>query len=260
MPDQNTPSVGRSADSALSEYLGVVAHRLHTPITAIRWLVESFLDGTRGKLTEEQREGLEEIRQGVESLNEFSRAILAVYELEKDLPMIQPQDLLVGDLLRRVAKNLAPLIVEYKGRVVPDAAVDTVSITADPDVAFTILRTFLENALRYSPAGSEFPVRIAQRSKETVITVEDHGCGIPSDAKPHIGMKFFRTSQARRLWTDGVGLNLSIAMNLARRTGGGITFESEEGKGSFFHWHVPIVLAARKQPWEGKRNMEKLLP
>lgn len=250
MDDNSKTGDERSASSAMSEYIGVIAHRIHTPVTSIRWQLESLIDGTMGELTDDQKETLEGIHASIESLNEFSRAILYVYELEKDMPMIKSEEVSISDLIKRAEKSLDTLISEKKSRMMPEKSVEDISITTDPDIAFMIVRTFVENSLRYSPANSEFPILVKDNDEGAIITVEDRGIGIPIKRHMHIGKKFYRTPEAKKLWTDGVGLNLYIAMNLAERTGGKITFESDEGKGASFSWFVP-KRKQRKQPWEG---------
>lgn len=240
----------RSPDSAISEFLGVVAHRVGTPVSAIKWQVEALLDGMMGDLTEEQKVALRGIMESAENLNDFSRTMLYVYELEKDMPLIKSCEITLQSVLSRVEKSVLPLLEKKRMRLKHDDASRSVSIVADPDIAFTILRTFLENAIEYSPEGAETLISVKENIDGTLMSVEDHGCGIPSDLLPVIGTKFFRTTEARQRFTDGAGLALSIAINLAERTGGKITFESEEGKGSQFHWFVPNV-TKQHQPWEG---------
>lgn len=249
MNDDSKTNDERSVSSATSEYIGVIAHRIHTPVTSIRWQLESLIDGTMGELNDDQKEALEEIHKSVESLNEFSRTILYVYELEKDMPIIKNEEISVVDVIRRVEKSLDDLISEKKSRVAPEKSSEDASITTDPDIAFMIVRTFVENALRYSPENSDFPVSVKEDEEGTMITVGDPGIGIPMEKHVYIGEKFYRTQEAKKLWTDGVGLNLYIAMNLAERTGGKITFESDDGKGAKFHWFVP-KRKKRRQPWE----------
>lgn len=240
----------RSSDSAISEFLGVVAHRIHTPVSAIKWQAEALLDGMMGDLNDEQKEALRNIIQSAENLNDFSRTMLYVYELEKDVPLVKMQEFALQSVLSRVEKSVLDLLEKKRMHLKHDDASRSVSIVADPDIAFTILRTFLENAIHYSPDGAEISINVEEDAAGALITVEDHGCGISSDHIPSIGTKFFRTAEARQNFTDGAGLALYIAINLAERTGGKITFESEEGKGSRFHWFVPNV-TKRRQAWEG---------
>ncbi len=239
----------RSSDSAISEFLGIVAHRIHTPVAAIKWQVEALLDGAMGPLSEEQKESLRGVMQSAENLNDFSRSVLYVYELEKDMPLLQDKEILVSEVLDRVKKSLVPLLKEKRGRISVDAHSREISIVTDPEIAFTILRTFIENALHYSPEDSEIHVEAKKSAEGTTITVIDAGFGISSDLLPSIGSKFFRTAEARRSFTNGAGLNLYIAMNLAERTRGKITFKSEEGKGSRFSWFLPMK-ERRKEPWQ----------
>ena len=210
-----------------------------------------MLDGSMGELNDAQRETLKGIYQNIESLNEFSRAMLYVYELEKDLPMLSCQELTLGTVTARVTKNLHNLIGEKKARVFVQSGKSDIAFTADPDLAFTILRTFVENALRYSPKGAEISASADQNEQGTTIAITDRGCGIAMEYHEYIGRKFFRAPEAKRLWTDGVGLNLYIAKNLAERTGGKISFTSDKGKGSAFRWWIPAH-KQRRQPWEGR--------
>ena len=243
------PTHNRSADSTISEFLGVVAHRIHTPVAVIKWQVEGLLDGVLGELTPEQKESLQTVIQSAENLNDFSRTMLAVYELEKDIPMVQPQELVLKDLMVQMEKSLNALLHARNGRIVMPEDAAAASFVADPDIALMILRTFLENAFQYSDPGAEALVTVRQEEGGTMITVEDHGMGIASECWPTIGTKFYRDAEARRRLPDGVGLNLYISKNLAERTGGAITFESEQGRGSKFHWLVPRG-GRRRQPWE----------
>jgi len=244
--DQNPK---RSPDSAISEFLGVVAHRIHTPVATIKWQVEALLDSMMGELTEEQMKSLQRVMKSAESLNEFSRTMLYVYELEKDIPMQNPRSISLIELFRSVCDSLEDVQRSKVSHVALASEARVIAIMADPDIAFMILRTLIENALQYADQHSDVKVSATEEQGGITVTVVDHGMGISSDTFPSIGSKFFRTPEARRKFPDGAGLNLFIAMNLAERTGGKISFESEEGRGSRFHWFTPHG-SHRRQPWQ----------
>jgi signal transduction histidine kinase len=236
-------------EQATSEFIAVTAHRIHTPVSTIKWQGETLRDGTMGPINDEQRQALDAILEAADSLNELSRSLLYAFELEKDLPMLQPKELLLTQLIERVLKNLAELREEKQVDVQYDPAQSRIRVLADPGISFLILRILVENAYCYSPAKSIVQIYCSQEPEGAVISVEDRGCGIPADLQHLVFTKFFRAPNAKRLWTDGTGLNLYLAASLAQRTGGSLSFTSTEGKGSTFRWFIPKPKTAR-MPWE----------
>ena len=239
----------RSLSSMLSDFIGVVAHNIHTPVGSIKWSAETLIKGDAGKLTEEQKKIVQDIYDAADRLNDLSRTILYVYELEKDMPLVKQTEIAPVDILARVQGSLATLIEKRRASIIIEESTLSMMAYADPDIAFMILRILIENALCYSADDSDIHIAARQDGSGTTFTVEDHGIGIGSDNRPFIFRKFYRAPGAKRLWTDGVGLNLYIAHNLATRTGGALSFVSEEGKGSVFSWFIPAH-KQRKEAWE----------
>ncbi len=236
-------------DRAVSEFIAVTAHKVHTPVSAIKWQAEMLLAGDMGELSERQRASLKTVMEEAERLNDFSRALLYVFELEKDLPLMHPQDTDLQVLLTRVVHHLDPLLKERTVHVQCPACVISARAHVDPDLAFVVLRTLLENAVIYSRAGSAVEVRLEEHEGWTHVIVEDRGYGIPIDLQHLVFTKFFRAPNAKLLWTEGTGLGLYLAHTIAKRTGGDLSFESTEGKGSTFCWRIPKHTVG-KQPWE----------
>lgn len=251
MDDTSNPATTekRSLSDMLSDFIGIVAHNIHTPVGAIKWSAETLLKGEVGPVTDQQREIIQDIYTCADRLNDLSRTILYVYELEKDMPLLKQRDITLQEILVRVQGSLTSLCKRRGSSILAAEKEYAVTAYTDPDIAFMILRILTENALSYSPEQSEVRIHASQEDRGTTFTVEDHGIGIDSDNRAFIFRKFFRTPAARRMWTDGVGLNLYIAYNLATRMGGELTFESAEGKGSTFSWFIPVH-KRRREPWE----------
>jgi signal transduction histidine kinase len=245
MPADQQPEVVQDAGAAAilsdlsratSEFITVIAHKIHTPVTAIKWQAETLLDE---ELNELQREMMQGILDAADQLNELSRTLLYVYELEKDLPTLKSEEISVRRIFDRAMKSLVAAAKERQVTIVANGVDLDTSIYADPDLAFVVLRTLLENAICYSPEGTSVDFRIERNTGGTMLIVTDSGCGIPGDLQRLVFSKFFRAPNARRIWTDGAGLNLSIAHSISRRIGWELTFESREGAGTTFRWFVP---------------------
>lgn len=240
---------GKNAERSMSEFIAVTAHKVHTPVASIKWQTEMLLGGDLGELNENQLESLKAIMEAAERLNDLSRALLYVFELEKDLPMIHPQDTDLHAILSKAVENIGALTKERNIHIQCPPKDPPLQVFVDPDLAFVTFRTLLENAVLYSATGSEVTVHATPQDKGLEVAVQDKGCGIPPDLHRFVFTKFFRAPIAKRLWTEGAGLGLYIAKNIVQRTGGTLTFASDEGKGSTFTWFIPAHKAGR-QPWE----------
>ncbi len=90
----------------------------------------------------------------------------------------------------------------------------------------------LDNAIKYSRAGSEVVVAVEQEEPRIVVTIQDFGIGIGRADLPHIFKRFYQADPAR---TDGgFGLGLSLAETIAQAHGASLDVRSEEGAGSTF--------------------------
>jgi signal transduction histidine kinase len=238
-------------DRATSEFITVTAHKIHTPVAAMKWQLEMLIGGDLGEISDAQKESLQSIMDCAERLNDLSRALLYVFELEKDLPQIHVQETDLHALIARTLGNISELTKQKDVHVISPEAKEPVIVSLDPDLSFIILRTLLENAIVYSKPKGEVQVRITARENGKEISVQDFGCGIPQSLQHLLFTKFFRAPNARQIWTEGSGLNLYVAKNIVSRTGGSLSYESTEGKGSIFSWLIPARSSeTSKMPWE----------
>ncbi len=119
------------------------------------------------------------------------------------------------------------------------------TVLADPILLEQILVNIIENAVSFSPPGTEIGATVIADSKEAVLSVTDSGPGVPAGELPHIFEKFFRgrTDRTRRA---GVGLGLSVARGLAEAFDGRIEIESpvKDGRGTRMIIRLPVVSQA----------------
>jgi signal transduction histidine kinase len=96
-----------------------------------------------------------------------------------------------------------------------------------------LLLILIENALRYTPPGGRVTVSAASAPGATMLSVEDTGEGISSEALPHVFERFYQADPARQSGA-GAGLGLSIAQAIAQAHGSSLSVESESGVGTRF--------------------------
>jgi len=114
----------------------------------------------------------------------------------------------------------------------------------------------MANALRYSPSGSAVEVVLdTDGEREAVVSVTDHGVGIPREKQPRIFEPFYRAHTDTPYDFGGMGGGLYLAKAIVTRHGGTIGFVSEEGRGSTFTFRLPLGGADRLRPAPGTREV-----
>ncbi|MGZ8853485.1 MAG: sensor histidine kinase, partial [Thermoanaerobaculia bacterium] len=124
---------------------------------------------------------------------------------------------------------------------VPD---ETLIVSGDRDRLEQVLGNLLENAVKYSPEGSEILVTVDNEEDQVVTSVCDNGIGIPSDELTQVFERFHRGRQVSSTNYGGLGLGLYITKQIIERHGGKIWVESREGSGTTFSFSLPAVPAA----------------
>ena len=92
----------------------------------------------------------------------------------------------------------------------------------------------LDNAIKFSPAGSDVRITIEDDDDYVKVSVSDQGVGIPENALPYIFDRFFHVEEIGDELFGGLGLGLSIARWVAEAHGGNLTVESQQGEGTTF--------------------------
>jgi signal transduction histidine kinase len=114
------------------------------------------------------------------------------------------------------------------------------SVAGDRRRLAEVLQNLLDNARQYTLPGGEIVLSAEVQELEVVFTVSDTGIGIPQADQSRIFERFYRVDAARSREAGGTGLGLAIAKHLIEAQGGRIWVESQIGKGSQFHFSVPI--------------------
>ena len=101
----------------------------------------------------------------------------------------------------------------------------------------------LDNAIKYSEPKGCVEIAGCREGAETVISVQDQGCGIEARHLPRLFERFYRVDQARSRELGGTGLGLAIVKHIAIAHGGSVSAESAVGQGSTFYLRLPATTA-----------------
>jgi len=148
------------------------------------------------------------------------------------------------DLSRFMAElgdDLAPAATDRDLSLRTEVPGEEVHAFVDLDRLRQVFHNLVENAVRYTPAGGSIVLSLERAPGEARLCVRDSGMGIPADDLPFVFERFFRSDRARRAYSGGSGLGLSIARWIVEAHKGTLSAESEVGKGSTFTVRLPLL-------------------
>jgi two-component system sensor histidine kinase MprB len=205
------------------------SHELRTPLTSLRTNVELL---ARGGLPDEERgQALADVST---QLEELTVLVTDVVDLARDGEREQAAEDVRLDLLVSDAVERARL---YSPKVVFETDLSESLVSGVPDRIFRAVANVLDNAAKWSPAGSTIEVRSANGE----VTVRDHGPGIAPEDLPHVFDRFYRSPAARA--TPGSGLGLAIVRQVVESHGGSVSAESATGGGAVVSLRFPVLAA-----------------
>jgi two-component system, OmpR family, sensor histidine kinase SenX3 len=232
----------RRLEAMRRDFVANISHELKTPVGALALLAETLLGESDPEVLHRlaRRMSDEAFRVGrtIDDLLELSR-IEAEEEATRD-PV--PVDECIAEAVDRVrpgaeARGIALDVAEPR---------DGLDILGDRRQLVSAVYNLLENAVKYSDAGSTVEVRATADGSWVDIAVEDHGIGIPKRDLGRVFERFYRVDRARSRETGGTGLGLAIVRHVAGNHHGEVRVESQEGDGSTFTLRLP----ARRGPVE----------
>jgi signal transduction histidine kinase len=151
---------------------------------------------------------------------------------------LQPVDL--SDVARARCQQLAALAAGRRvSLLVSVEASAPACVLGDRDRLAQVLDNLLDNAIRYSPAGSTVAVELRPQQDEVVCSVHDAGPGIPAEHLPFVFERFYRADASRNRQSGGAGLGLAIARALLKAQGGQISVECPAGGGTIVRFSLP---------------------
>jgi len=235
-----------------------VSHELRTPLAAIQGYTETLLDGALEDPNHNLR-FLNIIKQNTERLTSLTADLLTLSRLEMKRQEFQLAHFRTRILLEDILDTLMPLAARREVSLVLLPPPPDSEVYCDREAFYQILSNLVDNAVKYSTAGSFVtiaaqPVEV-NGQPQVEISVSDRGAGIPEEDLPRLFERFYRVDKARSRQLGGTGLGLSIVKHLVLAQGGGVWVNSTVGEGSTFFFTVPSGLPLGPEKSESNRNV-----
>jgi signal transduction histidine kinase len=231
-------------------YLTGIIHDLRNPLAAVQ-LSLGFISPNRPLPPERRiRELFDLIHRQLDRVNSMIGDVLAAAETEAGGITLQYSQLDARELVTECAHLFSTMAPAYAIHAeMPDHPVE---LRCDPVRLEQVLNNLVSNAIKFSPAGSEVRIELAEEADAVRFTVVDHGPGIAPEDRERIFEAFQRTN-AQYEEARGVGLGLYVSRRIAETHGGRIDLESRLGEGSSFSVWIPQHAQGSRLTHESER-------
>jgi two-component system sensor histidine kinase KdpD len=224
-------------DALRAALISSVSHDLRTPLTSIKAAASSLLQEDVQWNDEERRSFTLAIEHEVDRLNRLVENLLDMSRIEGGALHPEKEWYPIDELLHDVLGRMQLLL---QGReVTTHVPADLPPVELDYLMIDQVLTNLVENALRYTPAGTPIEIAVSTTATELLLSVADRGPGIPPRDLERIFDKFYRVlGHARE--TGGTGIGLAVCRGLIEAHGGRIWAENRPGGGAIFRFTLPL--------------------
>jgi two-component system phosphate regulon sensor histidine kinase PhoR len=212
------------------EFIANLVHELKTPITSLRLTAESLLGDP---IPKDRRRFAERIVREADLMSKIIDNLRQLGDIETGMMAV---DVSTFDLAELVADSLTRLGIE---RPVTASIPPNLVIETDRAKLVQALDNLLDNAAKFSPAGTAIDVAAEVAGGELLISVRDRGPGISPEHWSRVFERFYKVDRARSREAGGFGLGLAITKHLIQVLGGRIWTEAAREGGQIFHIALP---------------------
>jgi signal transduction histidine kinase len=229
--------LARKALATRDEVMGIVAHDLRTPLSAITMKAALLGRGSDSEKVKQQAESIGKVAMRMEYL---IKTMLDVTTLEAGKFSVTLAPCPVQDLLRETEVMFEPLATSKQIRLELWESEPDLWVLAERERILQVLSNLIGNALKFTPAKGHVSLRAEPEDSMVRFTVCDSGPGIHRDSLARVFDRFWKKETAGK---KGTGLGLFIAKGIVEAHGGQIAVNSDLGQGAKFYFSLPRAMS-----------------
>ena len=230
----------RELNELKSRFLSMASHEFKTPLSTVLSSAEIIELYQNADQQPKRLRHLDRIKAAVNQLTEVLDDFLSLSQLEQGKVAVSPRPIDVRALLATsIESSEGQLRAGQRIEMVVADEVD--QLHSDPKLLRHVLMNLISNAAKYSPEDGLITVRATPGPDRLLLSVEDHGIGIPEADQAHLFDRFFRAGNVENI--KGTGLGLNIVRHYVGLLAGTITFQSTLGRGTTFTLALPPRLS-----------------
>lgn len=220
----------------IKSLLSNISHQIRTPLTNITLYAELLKDEIEAP---DASRLADKIEKNAQKLEFFLKELLKSSYAEEKMISVSPAMIELDVLLKKSCQSVELEAIKKNIRILSDPG--RYIVYADPKWTEEVFGNIIENAIKYSPAGSDITVKTLQYESFVCVRIEDHGIGIPEQEQGKVFQRFYRGTNV----TDkqGFGIGLYLAREVLRKQQGYVRIKSELKKGT-----VVEVFLSRDDP------------
>ncbi len=233
-------------DRMKTEFISLASHQLRTPLSAMKWFGEMLIKGDAGTLNTEQKAYADNILASNKRMIELVDDLLNISRIESGRIIIDPEPVHLQSMMDEVINEAKIKTNTKKQEIILSVQPNLPEVDLDKKLIREVYANLITNASKYTPDGGVIRISISTKGNDLVSEVNDTGYGIDERDKGKIFTKFFRSQRTSKFDTEGNGLGLYLVKTIIDSSGGKISFESSEGKGTTFTFTLPISGMTKK--------------
>ena len=202
------------------QFVSDASHELKTPLAVIGANAQA-LEGEIG-----ENESLTFIMDEVQRTNRMIRNLLTLAKTDQGRIKAQLKEIDLGNVVLGAALPLESAAFD-EGKTFAYEIEDNVMCKADEDMIGQLAVILLNNAMKYSDEGSEIGIEVSKKGRTAILSVSNQGAEIPAADREHLFERFYRADSSHSRETEGHGLGLAIAKNIADLNGGKLQVDCE---------------------------------
>lgn len=230
----------KTSSEIKSKFTSMVSHELRSPLAVIKESINLVMEELVGDLTNEQKDVLKTAKNNIDRLSRLINNVLEFQKLGSARPELDLKEYNINDIILSTSRDMN-ILAEKKGLTFTVNIDESIPIMQfDKDKIVQVLTNLLSNAIKFTEKGG---VIVSAEREDNVahIVVEDTGPGMQEEELPRLFRAFEQLGGGLGKKRGGTGLGLAISKEIILAHNGKIWAESCPGKGSLFHFTLPIT-------------------